>query len=320
MTPHVVSRADRPVGFRAEIESCIRERTFVLAYQPIVHLDTGAVAGVEALCRFDDGAPRERRFRQSERLGLAADLDLAIIERALDEVAALPDGDIWVNLSPSSILDERLCELLVDGDFARDRLVIEVTEHARIPDYEKAQDQLAEIRKSGIRLAVDDAGAGYSTFQHILSLRPDLIKMDRSITHDVASDSARRALAAALALFGADIGATIVAEGVETADEIAALRRAGIHWGQGFALGPPAMLPLPPLAYSPVGRDDNTARERAHVRVQDALASVRSAETELDVAVAAARETGLSWDELADILGMTRQGASKRYRESPSGH
>src|SRR4029077_18208283 len=118
--------------------------------------------------RFDDGASRERRFRESELLGLAADLDLAIIERALDEIAVLPEGDVSVNLSPSTILDERLGELLVGGDFARDRLVIEVTEHARIPDYQKAQDQLAVIRKSGIRLAVDDAGAGYSTFQHIL--------------------------------------------------------------------------------------------------------------------------------------------------------
>jgi EAL domain-containing protein (putative c-di-GMP-specific phosphodiesterase class I) len=309
-----VSRADRQVALRAEIETCIRERTFALAYQPIVHLETATVAGFEALCRFDDGASPEQRFRQSELLGLAADLDLAIIERALDEIAVLPEGDVSVNLSPSTILDERLCELLVGGDFARDRLVIEVTEHARIPDYQKAQDQLAVIRKSGIRLAVDDAGAGYSTFQHILSLRPDQIKMDRSLTHDVDSDSARRALAAALVLFGTDIGATIVAEGVETSDEIAALRRAGIRWGQGFALGAPAMLPLPPLAYESVGRDEDTTREQAHVRVEDALASVRSTETELEAAVAAARETGLSWDELADILGMSRQGVSKRYR------
>ena len=310
-----MSRADRQAGLRAEIESCISDRAFALAYQPIVHLDTGTLAGVEALCRFHDGAPPERRFRQSERLGLAADLDLAIIERALDDVAALPPGDVSVNLSPSTILDERLCDLLVGADVGGERLVIEVTEHARIPDYQKAQDQLAVIRESGIRLAVDDAGAGYSTFEHILSLRPDMIKMDRSITHDIDSDGARRALAAALVLFGADIGATIVAEGVETSDEIAALRRAGIHWAQGFALGPPAMLPLPPLAYEPGAPDDEATRRGARARVQTALASVRSAERELEATVATARETGLSWEEVADILGMTRQGASKRYRQ-----
>ncbi|MBV8984734.1 MAG: EAL domain-containing protein [Acidimicrobiia bacterium] len=311
-----MSRVERQATLRADIESCIREGAFALAYQPIVYLDTGAVVGFEALCRFDDGASPERRFQQSERLGLAADLDLAIIERALGEVAAIPEGDVSVNLSASTILDDRLCDLLVD-DVGRERLVIEVTEHARIPDYEKAQHQLDVLRKSGIRVAVDDAGAGYSTFQHILSLRPDLIKMDRSITHDIDSDSARRALAAALVLFGADIGATIVAEGVETSREIAALIRAGIHRAQGFAVGLPAMLPLPSLNYEPAGTEDeaNARRVRARTRVQAAMASVRSAERELDTTVASARETGVSWDELADILGITRQGVSKRYRQ-----
>ena len=140
-----------------------------------------------------------------------------------------------------------------------------------------------------------------------------MIKMDRSITHNIDRDSARRALAAALVLFAADIGATIVAEGVETSEEIAALRRAGIHQAQGFALGLPAMLPLAPFTYEPVAPDDETTRRRAEARVQAALASLRSAERELEATVATAREAGLSWDELANLVGMTRQGASKRY-------
>src|SRR5207302_10199710 len=208
------------------IESCIRDRAFRLAYQPILHLETGSVAGVEALCRFTDGAPTERRFQQCESLGLAADLDLAIITAAMKDLPRLPDGYVSINLSPSTLLDPRLGDLLLAASVPAERIVVEVTEHARVPDYEKAEKLLAALRNNGIRLAVDDAGAGYATFRHILSLHPDIIKMDRSITQDIDSDTARRALATALVVFASEIGATIIAEGVETHGEVVALRRA----------------------------------------------------------------------------------------------
>ncbi|MBV8162498.1 MAG: EAL domain-containing protein [Acidimicrobiia bacterium] len=237
---------------RSEIEACIERRAFRLEYQPVVHLDTGTLAGVEALCRFTDGAPTESRFRQCERLGLAPALDFAIIDAALADLPQVPGDFVAVNLSPSTLLDERLADALLAPGVPCDRLVIEVTEHARIRDYERAQRLLASIRGSGIRVAVDDAGAGYATFRHILALRPDVIKMDRSITQNIDSDTARRALATALVIFAGEVGASVVAEGVETEAEIVALRRAGIHRGQGYALARPAPLPLAPLTYSPV--------------------------------------------------------------------
>src|SRR5690348_16645095 len=196
---------------RTEIETCIDDRAFRVEYQPIVHLDTGTIAGVEALCRFTDGAATERRFRQCERLGLAPGLDLAIVETVLADLPHTPGEFVSINLSPSTLLDERLADALLASDVPADRVVIEVTEHARIPDYERAQRLLAAIRASGIRLAVDDAGAGYATFRHILALRPDVIKMDRSITHDIDADTARRALATALVIFAGELGATVVA-------------------------------------------------------------------------------------------------------------
>ena len=240
---------------REAVEAVVEGHGFHLVYQPILHLDTGEVAGVEALCRFDDEAPTEHRFRTCEELGLAAPLDLAIIERALADFHHLPGGYLALNLSASTIGDRALQTLLESADVPHRRLVIELTEHARIPDYQQASSVIDALRAKGIRLAVDDAGAGWASFRHVLSLRPDIIKMDRSLTRGVDVDPARRALAMALAIFAGEVGATVVAEGVETDGEVRALRLAGIHRGQGFVLAPPQSLPVDPPTYVPLDLD-----------------------------------------------------------------
>ena len=240
---------------REVVEAVVEGHGFHLVYQPIVHLDTGDVAGVEALCRFDDGAPTEHRFRMCEELGLAAPLDLAIVETALADFPHLPGGYLALNLSASTVCDRSLQALFEAADVPGSRLVIEITEHARIPDYKQASSVIDALRKKGVRLAVDDAGAGWASFRHILSLRPDIIKMDRSLTRGVDVDPARRALAMALAIFAGEVGATVVAEGVETDGEVRALRLAGIHRGQGFVLARPQALPIAPLTYVPLELD-----------------------------------------------------------------
>ncbi|MBV8385328.1 MAG: EAL domain-containing protein [Acidimicrobiia bacterium] len=240
---------------REVVEAVVERGTFHLVYQPIVHLDTGEIAGVEALTRFDDGAPTEHRFRTCEELGLAAPLDLAIVERALDDFARLPAGYLALNLSASTISDRALQALLLSDGIPHRRLVIEITEHARIPDYQQAASVIESLRARGVRLAVDDAGAGWASFRHILSLRPDIIKMDRSLTRGVDVDPARRALAMALAIFAGEVGAIVVAEGVETDGEVRALRLAGIHRGQGFILAPPQSLPVDQPSYRPLDLD-----------------------------------------------------------------
>ena len=240
---------------REAVEAVVEGHGFHLVYQPIVHLDTGEVAGVEALCRFDDGSPTEHRFRTCEELGLSAPLDLAIIERALADFNHLPGGYLALNISASTIGDRALQALLESTNVPHRRLVIEITEHARIPDYRQAAEVIDALRAKGVRLAVDDAGAGWASFRHILSLRPDIIKMDRSLTRGVDVDPARRALAMALAIFAGEVGATVVAEGVETDGEVRALRLAGIHRGQGFALARPQPLPIGASDYTPLDLD-----------------------------------------------------------------
>jgi EAL domain-containing protein (putative c-di-GMP-specific phosphodiesterase class I) len=222
----------------------IAERRFQLVYQPIVHLDTGEVLGVEALCRFGDGRSPERWFQDAEELGLAPALDLAIVDTALSEVASLPGGYLSLNVSPSTLLDARLLDLLGAPGVPAERLVVEITEHARVDNYGLARRTLDALRRLGVHLAVDDAGAGYATFRHVLRLRPDIIKMDHSITQHINDDPGRMALATAMVIFAGEIGAVLIAEGVETASELAALQRAGVSRAQGFALGRPQSLPL----------------------------------------------------------------------------
>ena len=126
-------------GDPAPTRVAVSEAAFRLVYQPIVHLDTGRLAGVEALCRFDDGCPPERRFEEAERLGLAAELDLAIIERALASEDRLPGGYLALNLSPSTLQDPSLSELLLSGRIPPEF----VTHHYPLAETPRAFETLA---------------------------------------------------------------------------------------------------------------------------------------------------------------------------------
>jgi len=216
---------------------------FRLVYQPIVHVDTGTVAGVEALCRFADGRAPEHWFKECERLGSAPALDLAIIERALADLSQLPTGYLSVNLSPSTLRDPRLTDLLLSPDVPADRIVVEVTEHARVADYLEAQRVLGALRKAGVRVAVDDAGAGYASLRHVVELRPDFIKIDRDLVHGLAEDHARRVAVSAFVLLSLDLNASVIAEGLERPADLAALYDLGVDAAQGYLLGRPSTRP-----------------------------------------------------------------------------
>ena len=122
------------------------------------------------------------------------------------------------------------------------RAVIEITEHAPVEDYDALNDALKAFRAEGGRLAVDDAGAGFSSLRHILRLAPDFIKLDGALTRGIDTDQTRRALGAALISFASEIGVPIIAEGIETQEEVDALRALKVTCGQGFFLGEPAPL------------------------------------------------------------------------------
>jgi EAL domain-containing protein (putative c-di-GMP-specific phosphodiesterase class I) len=121
-------------------------------------------------------------------------------------------------------------------------VVLELTEHVGVDDYSALTEALAGLRRRGVRLAVDDAGSGFASLRHVLNLAPDVIKLDGELVGGLDRDPARRALAGALLAFGADIGAEVVAEGIETARECAVLRGLGFRLGQGHHLGRPEPL------------------------------------------------------------------------------
>jgi EAL domain-containing protein (putative c-di-GMP-specific phosphodiesterase class I) len=122
--------------------------------------------------------------------------------------------------------------------------VLELTEHNPVDDYPTLLDALDRFRRWGGRIAIDDTGAGYASFQHLLWLHPDIIKLDITLTRGINADPARRALAGALVGFATEIGAIIIAEGIEIPGDLAALQRIGIPWGQGYYLARPGGLPL----------------------------------------------------------------------------
>jgi len=120
------------------------------------------------------------------------------------------------------------------------RVVLEITEHEAVDDYDTLIRGLAGLREQGVRVAIDDAGAGFASLRHTLQIAPDIVKLDISLTRNIDTDHARQALASALVQFADEMEITIVAEGIETPEELAELVQLGVHYGQGFYLAKPS--------------------------------------------------------------------------------
>ena len=212
--------------------------------QPICALESRAPSGFEALARFR-GPPRrgpDRWFAEATEVGLRRELELAAAEKALAVLDELPDATyLSINVSPSVLASPGLRRLL--AGLPTERVVVEITEHAPIEDYERLRTGLGPLRELGIRLAIDDAGAGFASLKHILELAPDFIKLDRSLVAGIEKHRSQQALAAGLISFSDKIGATIVAEGIERGPELTTLLKLGVRYGQGYALGRPAARP-----------------------------------------------------------------------------
>jgi EAL domain-containing protein (putative c-di-GMP-specific phosphodiesterase class I) len=147
-----------------------------------------------------------------------------------------------VNACPEAVQDARFGQALRTSGAPLERLVIEVTEHVRIDDYDAVRQVLDPLRADGARLAVDDTGAGFSSMTHVIRLRPDIIKLDRSLVNGVGEDPARKTLVTAMTLLAIDLGATVTAEGVETVGELEAVAALGVDHAQGYLIGMPADL------------------------------------------------------------------------------
>jgi EAL domain-containing protein (putative c-di-GMP-specific phosphodiesterase class I) len=230
-------------ALRGEIERFVSGHGVWMVFHPIVDLETREEIGVEALARFGSipVKPPDRWFAEATALELGLQLELRTLKEALEGLPKIPDAAfLAVNCSHHAAASPEVAERLAGVE---DRIVVEITEHEAIEDYGALADALAPLRERGLRVAVDDVGAGYASLRHALQLAPDMVKMDISLTRGIDRDPGRRALATALISFADETGAMIVAEGIETAGELHALRDLGVRYGQGFYLARPAPLP-----------------------------------------------------------------------------
>jgi EAL domain-containing protein (putative c-di-GMP-specific phosphodiesterase class I) len=225
------------------IATVLRSDQLRMVFQPIVDLASDRVVGFESLARFvtDPYRTPDVWFAEAGLVGRAVELESRAIRMAMDGAAELPaDVYVTVNASPETIVKGALAAALHGRPLSR--IVVEVTEHQAIERYEDIAEAIAPLQRDGLRIAIDDAGAGYASFRHVLNLHPHIVKLDNSITRAIDVDRSRRALAAALCGFARETGCGIVAEGVETQAELDAVRALGIGRAQGYHLGRPMNL------------------------------------------------------------------------------
>jgi EAL domain-containing protein (putative c-di-GMP-specific phosphodiesterase class I)/FixJ family two-component response regulator len=228
---------------RGEIRRFLDGEGLTMAFQPIVELATGGLVGYEALARFRSFPlrPPDQWFAEATALELGVQLELEAIRHALTALPRIPrTAYLSVNCSHRAAMSPEIAGLLTPHGA---RLVVEITEHEQVDDYDELALALGELRANGLRIAIDDAGAGYASLRHTLLLAPDIVKIDIALTRRIDIDRGRRALASALVAFADEMDMTIVAEGIETEGELGTLRDLGVRYGQGYYLAEPGPLP-----------------------------------------------------------------------------
>jgi diguanylate cyclase len=214
-----------------------------MAAQPIVDLRTGAIHAYEALARFGpkaDGSPLHW-FALADELGERDELERACLRVALELLAKRPRGvRLAVNLSAPVLLDQRTLRML-DRPLDISGLIIEVTEEALVESDAQLSSAMAPLRDRGVRMAVDDMGAGYSGLRQVTTVHPTYLKLDRSLVTGIDSDPDRAALVGALVGYAESVGSLLVAEGIENDAELKTLLELSVPLAQGFHLGRPGV-------------------------------------------------------------------------------
>jgi EAL domain-containing protein (putative c-di-GMP-specific phosphodiesterase class I) len=230
-----VESEQRSRDIRLRIETVRRENLLSMVFQPIFDIERGQIYGFEALARFASEPYRgpDVWFHEAREVGLDGSLEFHAIELALGNLHHLPpQAHLTLNVSPKAILENDIRALLETQPL--DRLILEVSEHDQIEDYESFNALLRPLRYAGLQLAVDDAGSGYSSLRHILRVKPDIVKLDMSITKDIDVDPLCRSLASGLVAFTHANGIKLIAEGVDRSEELDALRGVGADLSQGY--------------------------------------------------------------------------------------
>ena len=236
---------------REKLKDVLLNESIRTIYQPIVRMDGKGILGYEALSRGPLGTEFEQPlvlFALAQEADLMFELDNVCRRTAIRNAAGLPKGRVlFVNTLPSSINDPQFRgrpfrDFLQESKLTAERLVMEITEHLALENLEALRRTLDHYRDLGVSIAVDDVGTGHANLESILKLRPRFIKIDISLVRGVDGSPLKRELLRALAALGNQIGAELIAEGIETQAESEAVADLGVHYGQGFLYarpGPP---------------------------------------------------------------------------------
>jgi diguanylate cyclase (GGDEF)-like protein len=226
---------------REKIQALIASTESIqIVLQPIVHIDALTICGFEALSRFhtDPRHGPDEWISEATLLGLGIDLEIECARRAWRRRNDIGGAaHIAINLSPEAILSEMLSDAIDSEDL--EGLVVEITEHERVLNYPRLAARLASLRGRGAKIAVDDMGAGHASLSHLIELKPDFIKLDRKLVTGLDLEPGKHALVRNMLRLSSDLGAQLIAEGIETMGELTALRELGVPLGQGYFLGRP---------------------------------------------------------------------------------
>src|SRR5919198_1057373 len=231
-------------------------------FQPIVRLTDLGVIGYEGLARFPSppglvALPPDVTLAAAARSGLRHELEVACWA-AMTAAGEPPEGRLlFVNVGPDALGHPGLIRL---AEHLPQRLVIELTEQDAVQDIKRIRERLKPWIARGALIAVDDAGAGFTSLEYVAEIRPDFLKLCRGMVTGVDLDTSRQAVLRATVAFAREVGSRVVAEGVERPEELAVLREAGVDYGQGWMFGRPAEpwpadpeVAAPPLHVSSTG-------------------------------------------------------------------
>lgn len=243
-----VGAREENLAFLEELLDTIVNRRLSVQFMPIVNLNAGAVYGYEALIRAPQGGVLNRMglmFATADRARLVSWLDMACQEQCFQEAAAAGAREhLFFNMDAEGLVHLQMSERCL-ADRAREmgispgRVVMEITERQAVEDYPRLSAYIEEVRAQGFKIAIDDAGSGYNSLQAIAEIRPEFVKIGRPLIRNIETNGARRALIRCLSEYTMQIGTSLIAEGIETQDELSAVMDLGVTYGQGYLLGRP---------------------------------------------------------------------------------
>lgn len=235
-----------------KLQEVILTERIMTAFQPIVGIEDRNILGYEALTRGGDVANPQMAdvlFSIAQEHRLLVELDRLCRRKALLSSRRLPpDAKIFINTLPVTIRDpefqgKHLIKFFEQARVSPQRIVIEITEKLVIENYSIFQDAMSYFTELGMSLAVDDVGAGYSGLETIARLTPAYLKIDMALVRDVHARTVNQQMVGAIIALGHGIGAKVIAEGIQTEDELRTLVSLGVDYGQGFLFGRPGLTP-----------------------------------------------------------------------------